>query len=568
MKKILLSLLIFCSVISQAQIQIPQVVGLPSALNLKVDKVTGKSLVADTSIVKLTGVQAGAQVNKIEGVQKNGVDLPITGKKVNITVPTTAAEIGAQPAGTYATGTGTAYNSNTGDETLTSIKTKLGAASAVSDGYLKYQDYVKFDGKLSSEVDGSTTNELQTISTNGAAGNITLSNSGGTLNLNVNDADASPTNEIQDLSLSGNMLTLSSDAPVDVSQATAVQANTAKVSNANHTGDVIGSTALTLATVNSSVGTFNNVTINAKGLATAGSNVSYEPSFSKNTGFNKNFGTTTGTVLEGRTFGTAANSAVGDFINRSGGLTNNLNNSYNYNGTNWWSETSVGSPVNYGVLLNISDAGKNWNNQLAFGINNNIYFRQSINSSDFGSTVWNNIYHSGNLTNTLTTNYIPKWDGSNFVNATAGTDYQLPITLTTTGTSGAATFSGNVLNVPNYGNGATSGTYVPALTNYSNIASSSAFEAMYMHIGNMYSLSIKAAITPSTAGSCTLRITLPQQSNNKTGVFSVTSISNDQSTVLPSFTYTVGGADYVGVVVNVPSTDPITLTVTGMYTHQ
>lgn len=130
-----------------------------------------------------------------------------------------------------------------------------------------------------------------------------------------------------------------------------------------------------------------------------------------------------------------------------------------------------------------------------------------------------------------------------------------------------AAIENGVMNVPNYGNVATSGTYVPALTNYSNIASSSAFEAMYMHIGNMYSLSIKTVITPSAAGSCILRITLPQQSNNKAGVFSVTSISNDQSTVLPSFTYTAGGADYVGVTVNVPSTASVTLTVTGMYTH-
>jgi hypothetical protein len=50
------------------------------------------------------------------------------------------------------------------------------------------------------QVDQSATNELQTISTNGGAGNITLSNGGGTLNLNVNDADASTTNELQTLS--------------------------------------------------------------------------------------------------------------------------------------------------------------------------------------------------------------------------------------------------------------------------------------------------------------------------------------------------------------------------------
>lgn len=44
------------------------------------------------------------------------------------------------------------------------------------------------------------------------------------------------------------------------------------------TGDATktaGGTALTLATVNGNVGTFNNITINAKGLATAGSNVAY-----------------------------------------------------------------------------------------------------------------------------------------------------------------------------------------------------------------------------------------------------------------------------------------------------
>jgi hypothetical protein len=35
--------------------------------------------------------------------------------------------------------------------------------------------------------------------------------------------------------------------------------------------------------------------------------------------------------------------------------------------------------------------------------------------------------------------------------AVAGTDYQAPITLTTTGSSGAATFVGNTLNIPNYG---------------------------------------------------------------------------------------------------------------------
>lgn len=42
--------------------------------------------------------------------------------------------------------------------------------------------------------------------------------------------------------------------------------------------------------------------------------------------------------------------------------------------------------------------------------------------------------------------------------AVAGTDYQAPITLTTTGTSGAATFIGNTLNIPQYAGSTYTGT--------------------------------------------------------------------------------------------------------------
>jgi len=56
------------------------------SLDAKVDKVTGYSLVDDTEITKLAGIEAGAQVNVLEGVQVNSVDLDITSKKVNIGV--------------------------------------------------------------------------------------------------------------------------------------------------------------------------------------------------------------------------------------------------------------------------------------------------------------------------------------------------------------------------------------------------------------------------------------------------------------------------------------------------
>ena len=47
-------------------------------------------------------------------------------------------------------------------------------------------------------------------------------------------------------------------------------------------------------------------------------------------------------------------------------------------------------------------------------------------------------------------NGIVKSNGTTISAASAGTDYQAPISLTTTGSSGASTFSSNTLNVPNY----------------------------------------------------------------------------------------------------------------------
>lgn len=58
------------------------------------------------------------------------------------------------------------------------------------------------------------------------------------------------------------------------SHITAIEANTSKTTNATHSGDATGATVLTLATVNSNVGSFTNadLTVNAKGLVTAVAN--------------------------------------------------------------------------------------------------------------------------------------------------------------------------------------------------------------------------------------------------------------------------------------------------------
>jgi len=63
-----------------------------------------------------------------------------------------------------------------------------------------------------------------------------------------------------------------------------------------------------------------------------------------------------------------------------------------------------------------------------------------------------------------------KGNGTAISAATAGTDYQAPITLTTTGTSGAATFTSNTLNIPQYAGG---GGNISAWVNFNGVSTAS-----------------------------------------------------------------------------------------------
>ena len=62
------------------------------------------------------------------------------------------------------------------------------------------------------------------------------------------------------------------------------------------------------------------------------------------------------------------------------------------------------------------------------------------------------------ITLSTTVSGILKGNGASISAATANTDYQSPISLTTAGTSGAATFNGTTLNIPQYTSGGGSGT--------------------------------------------------------------------------------------------------------------
>jgi hypothetical protein len=103
-----------------------------TALETKVDKVTGYSLVDDTEITKLSGIEAGAEVNVIETVKVNGTALtPDSNRAVDVTVPTdnaslangagyqTASDVATAIAGIFKTATVTT-TANT-DTTVTGV---------------------------------------------------------------------------------------------------------------------------------------------------------------------------------------------------------------------------------------------------------------------------------------------------------------------------------------------------------------------------------------------------------------------------------------------------------------
>ena len=89
----------------------------------------------------------------------------------------------------------------------------------------------------------------------------------------------------------------------------------------------------------------------------------FKLAFSENTGFNKNFGSTTGTVLEGRTFGTAANSATGDFLSSGGGtLTGDL---FISKADSYLHLNRTNSTGEVGVSFGAGGGGYDWYNYMA-----------------------------------------------------------------------------------------------------------------------------------------------------------------------------------------------------------
>jgi hypothetical protein len=203
-------------------------------------------------------------------------------------------------------------------------------------------------------------------------------------------------------------------------------------------------------------------------FASAGHNHSgvYEPAFSKNTGFNKNFGTTTGTVLEGRTFGTAANSATTDFAsaghNHSGvyePVISSGTTAQYWRGDKTWQTLPAGMvypgagiPVSTGTAwgTSITNNSANWNT--AYSNMGKIYLNTVSDYVSFNPThFWVAAGYMGLQMGSISSGDTNPVDGGSVYTELNGK--QNNISLTTTGTSGAATLVGSTLNIPQYADG-------------------------------------------------------------------------------------------------------------------
>lgn len=94
---------------------------------------------------------------------------------------------------------------------------------------------------------------------------------------------------------------------------------------------------------------------------------------------------------------------------------------------------------------------------------------------------------------------ILKGTGTAIADAIADTDYQSPLTLTTTGSSGAATFSGHTLNIPQYSGGGGSGTVSSGTSSQLAYYSGSGTTVGGLTLGT--NLSITSGTINATAGS-------------------------------------------------------------------
>ena len=132
-----------------------------------------------------------------------------------------------------------------------------------------------------------------------------------------------------------------------------------------------------------------------------------------------------------------------------------------------------------------------------------------------------------------------------FTAAAAGTDYQAPITLTTTGTTGAATFVSNTLNIPQYAAGGGTGTVTSV-----SVVSANGFA------GTVATATTTPAITISTSITGVLK-------GNGTAVSAAVSATDYAPATTGTSILKASAGGFANAVAGTDYQAPITLTTTG-----
>ena len=417
-----------------------------------------------------------------------------------------------------ATGNGTANGTNTGDETLTSIKTKLGAATSVSDGYLKYQDWNAFNSKEPAITKnsgfnlplGTTAGTVLEGRTFGSAAN----NAVGDFIQNQNSSAQSANMWIKGLSdipmlVGENYTSNSSDAQIVINR----NVDDVNGDGAGYNAHAFSDSSPITRSGGISYNSFDG-RVNYSGTANYGHNATFQsaPTFGSSGTitdlYNFISAPTVNTGIATNNYGFYLSDPVGTgtVVNNYGvyipqlskGSTKNFaiythGSTKNYMG----GRTQIGSDISgYTTLLNLYGTASDLAilSMRPYAAGDDVGIRLYSNSGtpygvlsgsdatgiikiggvseNFFLTFWAGnlervrVDKGGNVgigytTETPITNNKLAVNGTGFFsgNITASsfsgsgsslTGVQLPITLTTNGTSGAATFSGHVLNVPNY----------------------------------------------------------------------------------------------------------------------
>jgi hypothetical protein len=152
-----------------------------------------------------------------------------------------------------------------------------------------------------------------------------------------------------------------------------------------------------------------------------------------------------------------------------------------------------------------------------------------------GTTVSTATANTDYLTPPSGTALLKAGSGGALANASAGTDYQGPISLTTNGTSGAATFAANVLNIPNYAAGAGTGTVTTV-----SVVGANGFAG--------------TVATPTTTPAITLTTSITGMLKGSGGALALATANTDfQSPISLTTVGSTGAATFASNVLNIPN---------------